>query len=145
MQGFTLISSLPLRTYGTYGWSKRPNFEKKPVKDNYLYLSLEYSTSFNTDVHGCQAPDIMNEIFQLKEKTSYHLRLILQLMAYPIHIVYNGFEFLSYLEHKTQELILPEIKAIEHLAGFKEKIKIWKPNDCHCRLCKVVISNTGFT
>lgn len=87
----------------------------------------------------------MNEIIQLKEKTSYHLRLVLQLMAHPIHIVYNGFEFLSYLGHKTLELILPEIIAIEHLAGFKEKIKISKPDDYHCRLCKVIISNTGFT
>ena len=43
----------------------------------------------------------MNEIFQLKEKTSYHLRLILQVMAHPVHIVYNGLEFLSYLGHKT--------------------------------------------
>ena len=102
MYGFPLISSLPFRTCGTYGWSKRPNFEKKKaIKDNCLYLSLEYSTSCNTDVHGCEGPDIMNEIFQLKGKTSYHLRLILQVMEHPIHIVYNGFEFLSYLGHKT--------------------------------------------
>ena len=86
----------------------------------------------------------MSEIFQLKEKTYYHLRLTLQLMAHPIHSVYTGFEFSSYLGHKTWELILPEIKVIKPFAGFKGKIKKWEPNDCHCRLCKVAISNVGF-
>ena len=88
--------------------------------------------------------DIMSEIFQLRENTYYHLRHTWQFMAHPIHSVYNPFESASHLGPKIWELIPPEIKAIEFLEGFKEKIKKWKPNDCPCRLWKVFISNVGF-
>ena len=54
-------------------------------------------------------------------------------MAHPIHSVYNGSEFASYLGPTIYKLIPSKIKAIEFLAWFKEKLKKWKPNDCHCR------------
>ena len=90
------------------------------------------------------SPDIMSEIFQLRENTHYHLRRTSQFMAHPIHGAYNGPESASYLGPKIWELVPPEIKVIESLAGFKEKNKEWKPNDCTCRLCKVFISIVGF-
>ena len=86
----------------------------------------------------------MSEIFQLRKNTHYHLRHTSQFMAHPIHSVYNGSESASYLGPKIWELIPPEIKTIESLAGFKEKNKKCKPNDYPCRLCKVFISNVGF-
>ena len=67
------------------------------------------------------SPDIMSEIFQLKENPHYHLRLTLELMVHPIHYVYNGSEPASYLGLKTWELIPPYVKAIDSLAGFKAK------------------------
>ena len=43
------------------------------------------------------SPNIMSEIFQLRESTHYHLRHTSQFMAHPIHGVYNGSESASYL------------------------------------------------
>ena len=74
-------------------------------------------------VANSMSPDIMSEIFQLRESTHYHLKHTSQFMAHPIHNFYYGSESASYLGHKIWELILPEIKAIESLAAFKEKIK----------------------
>ena len=31
-----------------------------------------------------------------------------------------------------------------NLETFKKEIKIWEPNDCPCRLCKVYIEGVGF-
>ena len=91
------------------------------------------------------SPDIVSGIFQLTENTHYHPRHTSQFMTHQMHSVYKGSESGSYLGSKIWELIPPpEIKAIEYLAGFKEKIKKWKLNDCPCRLCKVFISNVGF-
>ena len=44
-------------------------------------------------------------------------------MVHPIYNVCNGSESVSYLGPKTWELIPLEIRAIESLARFKEKIK----------------------
>ena len=89
-------------------------------------------------------PNVMSEIFQLRENIHYHLRHTSQSMAHPIHSVYHGSESASYLGPKIWKSIPQEIKTIESLAGFKEKVKKWKPNDCPCRLCKVFINNVGF-
>ena len=72
------------------------------------------------------SPDIMNEIFQLRANTHYHVRHTLQSVAHPIHSVYNESEYALYLGPKIWELIPPEIKTIESLAGFQEKLKKWK-------------------
>ena len=67
------------------------------------------------------SPDIMSEIFKLKENTHYHLRLTSEFKVHLIHCVYNGSKPVSYLGLKTLELIPLYLKAIESLAVFKEK------------------------
>ena len=66
---------------------------------------------------------IFNKVFQLRENTRYHLRHTSQFMAHPIYSVDNRFAYASYLGTKMWGLISTEIKAIESLAGFKQKIK----------------------
>ena len=65
-------------------------------------------------------------------------------MEHLIHSVSNGSEFAPYVGPNICELIPPKVKAIESLAGCKEKRKKWKPNDCYCRICKICISNVCF-
>ena len=86
------------------------------------------------------SPDIMSEIFRLRENIRYHLRHTSQFVAHPVDSAYNGSESASYLEPKICELISPKIKAIKSLAGIKEKSKNWKP----CSLWKVFVSNIVF-
>ena len=41
--------------------------------------------------------------------------------------------------------LLPEtFENIDSLENIKISIKKWKPENCHCRLCKVYIENVGF-
>ena len=81
-------------------------------------------------------PDIMNEVFKLKNTPHYNLRHTLHFSTDPIHSVYNEAESASYLEPKIWELISAEIKNKSSLDGFKKENKKWKTTECPCRICK---------
>ena len=55
------------------------------------------------------SPKIMNEIFQLREKSHYNLGYTSEFIISPIHGVYNGSNSVSYLGPNFWELILPVI------------------------------------
>ena len=69
------------------------------------------------------APEIMNEIFQLREESHYNLRYTSEYIFPPIHSVYYGRESASYLGPKLWELIPTVIRQIDTLSGFKKAIK----------------------
>ena len=85
------------------------------------------------------APEIMNEIFQLREKSHYNLRYTSEFIIPPIHSVYHGRESASYLGPKLWELIPTVIRQIDTLSGFKKAIKKWKSTNCPCRTGKTYI------
>ena len=66
------------------------------------------------------SPDIMNDIFKLRENTHYNLRHTSQFLVDPIHGVFNSGESASYLGSKIWEQIPFEIKNINSLVGFKK-------------------------
>ena len=90
------------------------------------------------------SPEIIYEIFQIREEFRYNLRYTSQFTIPPIHSVYDGRESVSYMGPKIWELILPAFKPINFLSGFKKAMKEWKPSNCPCRLCKTYISQVGF-
>ena len=63
------------------------------------------------------SPEIVNEIFQLREESHYNLRFK------SIHSVYNITKSVSYLGPKIWELIPPVIWQIDTFSGFKKVIK----------------------
>ena len=89
------------------------------------------------------SPAIVTEIFP-KNCQKYNLRYKKTFRARKINTVYSGSETISILGPKIWELIPTEIKNSNSLAAFKSRIKMWVPNDCPCRLCKVYVTNLGF-
>ena len=61
--------------------------------------------------------------------------------SYNVRTVNYGTETIRYRGPGIWELVPIEFKESTTLAGFKSKIKNWKPNDCTCRLCKSYIYN----
>ena len=61
-----------------------------------------------------------------------------------IRTVFHGEESLSYQGPKIWELVPQELRHLNDLKEFKEKIKHWKPTLCPCRICKVYIDGVGF-
>ena len=88
-------------------------------------------------------PKIMIDLF--KEVThSYNLRNGLICGSYKIKTVRYGTETITYLGPKIWSIIPDEIRESASLETFRQKIKLWKPNSCPCRICKKYIANVGF-
>ena len=85
----------------------------------------------------------MKDVFPLKEQDMYCSRFPFK--TRNIRSTKYGTETLSHLGPKIWNQIPEEIKGAKSLKSFKEKIKLWVPNRCPCRLCKVYIVNLGFS
>ena len=83
----------------------------------------------------------MKNIF---EPRAEHLGCIPQFSAPLVSTVFHGTESISFLWPKIQSLLPENFKNIDSLQNFKISIKMWKPENCPCRLCKVSIKNVGF-
>ena len=66
------------------------------------------------------SPNIMNEVFILRNTPYYNLRHTSHFSTDPIHSVYNGTESASYLRPKIWEQIRAEIKNKYSFDGFKK-------------------------
>ena len=120
------------------------NFEKQLVRDNSVPIHHNNVDTLAIEMYKVtndMSPEIINDIFKLRENTHYNLRHTSQFLVDPIHSVFNGSESASYLGSKIWEQIPCEIKNINSLVGFKKEIRKWNPVNCPCRICKVYIPN----
>ena len=89
------------------------------------------------------SPSFMHDIF-VESKPNYNLRTDAFFETKNIRTVAYGSEMLSYRGSQLWEQIPSVIKNACSLIEFKRKIKLWKPVDCKCRMCKIFIPNLGF-
>ena len=61
-----------------------------------------------------------------------------------VRTVLYGTETIRYRGPKTWDMLPQNIKDSNTLSEFKAKVKIWKPKNCTCRLCKIFIPELGF-
>ena len=90
-----------------------------------------------------EAPEIMNEIFQIEERP-YNFRNDVFVKRHNVRTVRYGTETVSFLAPKLWEMIPEDCKKETSLITFKEKIKNWIPDNCPCRICKKYVQNLGF-
>ena len=89
------------------------------------------------------APLIMSEVFP-RRTMKYNLRGNSNFSTRNMHSVHYGTDSLSHLGPKIWNLIPNNIKESKTLNAFKSKIKLWVPENCPCRLCKVYVPEVGF-
>ena len=126
---------------------KHSNFDVLLEKDNSVSIHHNNIHSLAIEMYKVAngiSPEIMKDVFQIRNISHYNLRYAPTFVTENIHCVYNGSESASYLGPKIWEQIPTEIKTINSLAGFKKEIRKWKPVNCPCRICKVFIPNLGF-
>ena len=56
------------------------------------------------------SPEIMNDVFKMRDETYYHLRYTTQFLGDPIRSVFNGSESVSYLDPKIWQKYLLKLK-----------------------------------
>ena len=89
------------------------------------------------------SPSFMKSIFTLNE-CKYDLRKNPGFTGKNVRTTAYGTETISYRGPQTWDIVPNEIKNSSSLEQFKQKIKLWKPLTCKCRLCKVYLHNIGF-
>ena len=67
------------------------------------------------------SPEIINEIFQIREEPRCNFRYTSQFTIPSIHSVYNSRESVSFMNPKIWNLIPPAFKQVKSLSGFKKK------------------------
>ena len=77
--------------------------------------------------------DLFKEVAHL-----YNLRNGLISGSYKIKIVRYGTETITYIGPKIWSIISDEIRESASLETFRQKIKLWKPDSCLCRICKKI-------
>ena len=126
---------------------KLSNFEELLVKDNSVSIHHNNIHTLAIEMYKVAnniSPEIMKDVFKLREETYYNLRHTTEFVTNQINSVYHGSESASYLGPKIWEQIPSAIKNKDSLIGFKKEIKKWIPLNCPCRICKTFIPNLGF-
>ena len=92
-------------------------------------------------INNC-SPDIMKDIFQIKEKDIYKSKFPFK--SNNVKTVNYGTHSLRYLGPKVWSMLPENLKKLNTLEEFKLKIRQWKPIGCICRLCKNYVHGVGF-
>ena len=82
-------------------------------------------------------PNIMLDLFK-KVTHPYNLRNGLICGSYKIKTARYGTETITYHGPKIWSIIPDEIRKSTSLETFRQKIKLWKPDSCPCRICKKI-------
>ena len=89
------------------------------------------------------SPDIMQDIFEIKSNF-YNTRDAPAFSSRNIKTVRYGLKTISYMALKIWDLVPKEMKQVTTVNEFKAKIKIWKLENCPCRLCRTYLPQIGF-
>ena len=89
------------------------------------------------------SPKPIKEIFK-EQVNTYDLRNKRYWEISNVRTVRYGTETIRYRGTKTWDILPLNIKESKTLSEFKAKIKLWKPTECTCRLCKIFVPELGF-
>ena len=78
---------------------------------------------------------IMNEILQTTRTLPYNIRLQTDFGSSFFNTSRFGLNSLRYFASKVWNIVPSDIKNASNLHIFKNKIRKWKPKECHCDLC----------
>ena len=89
-------------------------------------------------------PQIVNEIFCIRDETSYELRQRSCFHIPSVNTVFSGTESIRFLGPKIWELIPNNIKCLENLKGFKTAIKNENQHHAHVESAKHIFMVLDF-
>ena len=126
---------------------KRSSFEDLLEKDNSVSIHHKKLQALATEmfkIYNKTSPEVMQEIFTIKEQGEYNLRNQADFVVPHVKSVNFGFESIRYIGPKIWESLPQDLKNKETLDSFKTAIKKWKPDSCPYRLCKTYLQNMGY-
>ena len=95
-------------------------------------------------VYTKTSPEIMHEVFPIKDRVHYFLRNQRDFVILTVKSVNYGLESIRFFGPKKWKSLPNNLKNKELTESFKMAIKEWKPESCLCRLCKTYLQNIGY-
>ena len=86
----------------------------------------------------------MKELFPDRNYGGPHICPQVDFEVPPVNSVNNGQETPRFLEPKIWEMIPNSIINSATFSILKNKIKMWIPESCHCRLCEDYKQGVGY-
>ena len=123
------------------------SFEELLEKDHSVTVHHNNLQALVTEIFKVKndlAPDIMKDVFELKEPP-YNLRSESNhFTRRSVKTTYYGLSSIKHLAPQIWEFVPQSLKKCKTLSEFKTKIKSWYPDHCPSRLCKTYIVQLGF-
>ena len=89
------------------------------------------------------SPDIMNDIFKLRENMCNFRNFYIFKTENPLSLKYE-LDAIPYRASQLWQQVPIDIHKAAFLALFKNCIKSWKCEDCPSRSCRIFIQNVGY-
>ena len=121
------------------------SFEDLLLKDNSVTIHERNIQTLAIELYKVAnrlSPRIMDLVLPLKEKIRYPGENIFR--TTNVKTVTWGTESLRHMGPKIWSAIPEDLKNIDNLKTFSEKIRSWKPKNCPCRICKRYLAGIGF-
>ena len=126
---------------------KCSSFEEVLVKDKSVSIhhkKIHALAIVMFKVYTKTSPEIMQEVFLIKDPWHYFLRNQRDFVIPTVKSVNYGLESIRFLGPTIWERLLNNLKNKESIESFKMAIKEWKPQSCPCCLCKTYLQNIGY-
>ena len=123
---------------------KRSSFEDLLEKDNCVskhHKNLQALAIEMFKIHTKTSPEIMKEVFLVKEKGNYNLSNQTDFVISKVKGVNHGLESMRFLGPNIWKSPPNDLKNKGSVNSFKTTFERWKPESCRCRLCRTYLQN----
>ena len=114
------------------------------VKKDYSFTThhrnLQHLAILMYKVKNNLAPKPVQEIFRVNLSDRANGDWVIP----RVRTVNNGLEAVRYRGPIIWNLLPDEIKSAKTLQSFKNKVKLWKPQGCTCRICLFYLKGVGY-
>ena len=123
------------------------DFESLLEQRNLVSIHVKNLQLLMTEIYKTKSglsPPFMKDIFT-ERNTGYNLRHGNDSQIPKVHTTTHGIETISFLGNRLWSTLPNIVKPNPStLPIFKNHIKCWKGENCHCRLCKTYIPQVGY-
>ena len=105
-------------------------------KDNSVPVHIRNIQVLATELYNVAngiSSEIMKEVLPLKESLKYPSQHILQ--SPNTRTTTYGLNSLTHLGPKIWAILPDDLKKVSSLKVFSQRIKLWNPSNCPCKLC----------
>ena len=122
------------------------DFDAMLLRDNAVPIHIRNLQLLVTEIYKTKwelNPSFMKEIF-VEKRSPYGLRSCDNLQLPQARTTCNGLDTISFRGCRLWQALPNDIKQSNTLSSFKSRIKLWKGEECNCRICRPFVAQVGF-